>query len=88
MYHPPKFLQNCIQSNFIIVHISNEEFVDINTLENKSTGPSSIPLHLLSLIPDLSIPLAFINFSLTPELLKLVIPLHKGGGGGGGADYI
>ena len=74
--------------NFIIVHISNEEILDIiNSLENKSTGPTSIPLKLLSLIPDLIItPLAYIiNLSLTtgeyPELLKVVkvIPIHKGG---------
>ena len=52
-----------------------------------STGPTSIPLKLLSLIPDLIItPLAYIiNLSLTtgeyPELLKVVkvIPIHKGG---------
>ena len=74
--------------NFIIVHISNEEILDIiNSLENKSTGPTSIPLKLLSLIPDLIItPLAYIiNLSLTtgeyPELLKVVkvIPIHEGG---------
>ena len=70
------------------MHISNEEILDIvNSLENKSTGPFSIPLKLLSLIPDLIIiPLAYIiNFSLStgefPDLLKLVkvIPIHKGG---------
>ena len=61
----------------------------IDSLENKSTGPSSIPLKLLSLIPDLIIiPLAsIINFNMSlqsgvyPDLLKLVkvIPIHKGG---------
>ena len=59
----------------------------IGSLENKSTGPSSIPLKLSSLIPDLIIvPLAsIINMSLQsgvyPDLLKLVkvIPIHKGG---------
>ena len=84
----PKFLRNRNQINFIITHISNEEILDIvNSLENKSTGPFSIPLKLLSLIPDLIIiPLAYIiNFSLStgefPDLLKLVkvIPIHKGG---------
>ena len=83
-----KYLRNCNQMNFIIAHISNEEILDIiNSLENKSTGPTSIPLKLLSLIPDLIItPLAYIiNLSLTtgeyPELLKVVkvIPIHKGG---------
>ena len=43
--------------------VSNEEILDIiDSLENKSIGPSSIPLKLLSLIPDLIIiPLASIN---------------------------
>ena len=68
--------------------ISNEEILDIiNSLENKSTGPFSIPVKLLSLISDLIIiPLAFIiNMSIQsgvyPELLKVVnvIPIHKGG---------
>ena len=85
---PSKFLRNRNQTNFIIAHISNEEILDIvNSLENKSTGPFSILLKLLSLIPDLIIiPLAYIiNFSLTtgefPDLLKLVkvIPIHNGG---------
>ena len=85
---PSKFKKNRNQTNFIIAHVSNEEILDIiNSLENKSTGPSSIPLKLLSLIPDLIIiPLAYIiNLSLStgeyPELLKLVkvIPIHKGG---------
>ena len=38
---PSNFLKNCIQTNFIIAHIANEEILDIiNSLENKSTGPS------------------------------------------------
>ena len=33
-------------NNFIIAHIANEEILDIiNSLENKSTGPSSIPVN-------------------------------------------
>ena len=50
---------------FVIAHVSNEEILDIiNSLENKSTGPYSIPLKLLPLIPDLIIlPLAYINMS-------------------------
>ena len=85
---PSKFLKNRNQTNFIIAHISNEQILDIiNSLENKSTGPSSIPVKLLSMIPDLIIiPLAYIiNLSLStgvyPELLKIVkvIPIHKGG---------
>ena len=64
---PTKFKKNLILTTFIIAHISNEEILDIiNSLENKSTGPSSIPLKLLLLIPDLIIiPLAsIINMSL------------------------
>ena len=83
---PTKFLKNRMQVNFVIAHISNEEILDIiNSLENKSTGPSSIPLKLLSLIPDLIIiPLVYIiNMSLLtgkyPDLLKVVSPIHKGG---------
>ena len=85
---PSSFLKNRNQINFVIAHVSNEEILDIiNSLENKSTGPSSIPLKLLSLIPDLIIiPLAYIiNVSLItgvyPDPLKFVkvIPIHKGG---------
>ena len=68
--------------------MSNEEVLDIiNSLENKSTGPSSIPLRMLSIIPDLIIlPLAHIIkmsivTSVYPDLLKIVkvIAIHKGG---------
>ena len=85
---PSKFLRNRNQFNFVIAHISNEEILDIvNALDNKSCGPSSIPLKLLSQIPDLIIvPLAnIINISFStgeyPDLLKIVkvIPIHKGG---------
>ena len=85
---PSNFLKNRIQSNFVIAHISNEEILDIiKSLANKSSGPFSIPLKLLSLIPDLIIiPLAhIINISFLtgeyPEQLKIVkvIPIHKGG---------
>ena len=67
--------------------MSNEEILDIiSSLENKSTGPSNIPLKMLSVIPDLIIlPLAYtINLSFLtgqcPDLLKIVkvIPIHKG----------
>ena len=85
---PSKFLKNRNQMKFVIAHVSNEEILDIiNSLENKSTGLSSIPLKLLSLIPDLIIlPLAYIiNMSFItgeyPNILKIikVIPIHKGG---------
>ena len=49
---PSKFLRNRNMTNFIIAHISNEEIVQvIDSLPNKSSGPSSIPLKLLSMIP-------------------------------------
>ena len=41
---PEQYLKNRNQLNFLIAHISNEEILDIiNKLENKSTGPQSIP---------------------------------------------
>ena len=60
---PSKFLKNRNQINFVIAHISNEEILAIlNSLENKSAGPYSIPLKMLMVIPDLIIvPLAYIN---------------------------
>ena len=85
---PSEFLKNRIQINVLIAHVSNEVILDIiKSLENKSTGPSSIPLKMLSVIPDLIIiPLAFIiNMSIRtgiyPDLLKVVkvVPIHKGG---------
>ena len=85
---PSTFLKNRNQIKFVIAHVSNEEVLDIiNSLENKSTGPSSIPLRMLSIIPDLIIlPLAhIITMSIVtgvyPDLLKIVkvIPIHKGG---------
>ena len=76
---PSHCLKNLNQINFVVAHISNEEIIDIiDSLENKSPGLSSIPLKLLSLIPDLIIiPLAsIINMSLQsgvyPYLLKLI----------------
>ena len=46
---PSKFLRNCNQIDFVIAHVANEEILDVmKSLENKSTGPSSIPLQLLS----------------------------------------
>ena len=85
---PEKYLKNRNQLNFLIAHISNEDVLDIiNQLENKSTGPQSIPIKLLKLIPDLIlIPLCrIINRSFQtgvyPDALKIseVIPIHKGG---------
>ena len=83
-----KFLRNCNQINVVFAHVANEEILDIiNSLENKSTRPSSISLKMLSVIPDLIIiPLAhIINMSFLtgvyPDLLKIVkiVPIHKGG---------
>ena len=88
---PENFLKNRNQLNFLISHISNEEVLEIiNQLENKSTGPNSIPIKLLKLIPDLILmPLCkIINHSFQtgvfPDALKIseVIPIHKGGSTG------
>ena len=50
---PEQYLKNRNQLNFLMAHISNEEVLDIiNQLENKFTGPHSIPIKLLKLIPD------------------------------------
>ena len=85
---PEQYLKNRNQLEFLIAHISNEEILDIiNQLENKSTGPQSIPIKLLKLIPDLIIiPLCMIiNQSFItgkyPDALKIskVIPIHKNG---------
>ena len=86
---PERYLKNRNQLNFIIAHISVDEVTDIIKKLNatKATGPSSIPVKLLLLIPDLIIlPLCkIINTSFTtgkfPDALKIVkvIPIHKGG---------
>ena len=85
---PEKYLKNKNEVEFLITHISNEEVIDIiNQLETKSSGPQSIPVNLLKLIPDLIIlPLCkIINNSFSsgefPDALKLckVVPIHKGG---------
>ena len=85
---PDQYLKNRNQLNFLIAHISNEEVLAIiNQLENKSTGPQSIPIKLLKLIPNLIlIPICrIINHSFMtgvfPDALKIseVIPIHKGG---------
>ena len=81
-------MRNKNQENFIIAHTSSEEILEIiNQLESKSTGPQSIPVDLLKLIPDLIlVPLCkIINNSFSsgvfPDALKIskVIPIHKGG---------
>ena len=83
---PSKLLKNRNQINFVIAHISNEEILAIlNSLENKSAGPYSIPLKMLMVIPDLIIiPLAsIINMSFLtgeyPDKQVKVIPIHKDG---------
>ena len=85
---PPEFLRDQNRITFVIAHVSMEEVLDvINLLQNKSSGPYSIPFKLLMLIPDLLIiPLAhiinmFFNTGVYPDLLKIVkvIPIHKGG---------
>ena len=84
---PEMYLKNKNQFDFIISDISNEEVLEIiKNLESKSTGPQSIPVNLLKLIPDLILePLCKIisnSFSsgIFPDALKIskVIPIHKG----------
>ena len=84
---PDKFLKDRNLTEFIISHVSEDEIIKIiNSLENKSTGPYSIPLKLLKIIPDLIVkPLCrLINNSFSegifPDFLKIVkvIPIHKG----------
>ena len=85
--NPEKYLKNRIQHDFIISNISTDEVMDIiNQLESKSTGPNSIPVNLLKLIPDLILaPLCKIisNSFITgifPDALKnsKIIAIHKG----------
>ena len=85
---PLKFLKQRNQLDFLLAHVSDAEVLEIiNVLENKSTGPASIPVKLLQLIPDLIIvPLCkLINLSFVsgsfPDPLKIVkvIPIHKNG---------
>ena len=85
---PQKFLKQRNQLDFLLAHVSDAEVSEIiNVLENKSTGPASIPVKLLQLIPDLIIvPLCqLINLSFVsgsfPDPLKIVkvIPIHKNG---------
>ncbi len=85
---PTMYLKNRNLFNLIIAHISEQEILDIiNALENKSTGPASIPLRLLKVVANIIvvplcriINLSFIN-GVFPDVLKVakVIPLHKGG---------
>ena len=85
---PEKYLKDRNQFNFIIMHISNEEVLNlIQSLPNKGTGPTSIPLMMLKDVADIIVvPLChIINVSFStgvfPDLLKVakVLPLHKGG---------
>ena len=85
---PTMFLKNRNQFNLIIAHISEQEILDIiKSLANKSSGPASIPLRLLTIVADLIVvPLCRIinlsfNCGVFPDVLKVakVIPLHKGG---------
>ena len=74
---PENFLKNKNQYNLISAHISNEEVLEIiKSLNNKYTGPSSIPLNLLQTVTDLIVfPLCHIintSFSkgIFPEKLE------------------
>ena len=84
--NPSRYLVNRNHLNFLIVHISNDKVLEIILkLENKATGPQSIPTHLLKLIPDLIlVPLCRIislSFStvIFPDALKIckTIPITK-----------
>ena len=81
------YLKDRNLNEFIVSHVTEEEILEIiKQLENKSTGPYSIPLKLLNIIPDLIVePLCkLINNSFShgifPDFLKIVkvIPIHKG----------
>ena len=83
-----KFMKERKMNEFLIAHVSHEEVLDIiNSLENKTTRPVSIPIKLLKLVPDLIlIPLCntinvSFNTGIFPSLLKIVkvIPVHEGG---------
>ena len=85
---PEKFLRERNPFEFLIAHTSNEEILEIiSQLENKSTGPQSIPIKLLKIIPDLIlVPLCRIISTsfmtgIFPDALKIskVIPVHKDG---------
>ena len=86
---PESFLKQRNDENFLISHVTHEELIDlIKTLDSKKgSGPSSIPVRLLLLIPDLIVvPLCqIINKSFDtgvfPESLKTakVISIFKKG---------
>ena len=85
---PEAFLKNRNQFDFLIANTSNEEILEIiENLENKATGPQSVPTKLLKLIPDLILtPLCkiistFFSTGVFPDALKIskVIPIYKGG---------
>ena len=74
-----KFRKGRINYAFLIAHVSPDEVLDIiKSFEYKSTGPVSIPIKPLKLIPDqILVPLCnIINVSFItgvfPNLLKLV----------------
>ena len=60
---PSVYLKNRNQFELIITHISEQEILDIiNALQNKGTGPASIPLNMLKLVADIIVvPLCRIN---------------------------
>ena len=84
---PESYLKNRNQQNFIIGNITHNEILEIiNKLDNKCSGPHSIPNNLLKITADLIIePLHKIisnsfNSGKFPDPLKIskVIPIHKG----------
>ena len=79
--YPSSYLKNRINTDFIIAHTSNEELRNIilSLDENKSSGPSSIPVKLLKIALPVIINL-LCKFT-TPDTVKIskAIPIHKGG---------
>ena len=86
---PRSYLKNKIDANFIIAQTTNEELMNIILLldENKSSGPSSIPVNLLKIaLPVIITTLCkLINHSFDsgvfPDAIKIskVIPIYKAG---------
>ena len=83
------YLNNRIINNFEISHIANDEIFKIiySLDDNKSSGPSSIPIKLLKMAaPIIITPLCdIINLSFSngvfPHALKMarIVPIHKSG---------
>ena len=86
---PTSYLKNRIDTNFFIAHTSEDEILKIilSLDDNKSSGPSSIPIKLLKIAaPYVITPLSdIVNHSFLtgvfPSAIKIakVVPIHKAG---------